>query len=120
MDTLGYLNSLEAPRWDGGRSSDNGINCPELGKQLNVLWKKNKQLFLGFSSGLFMEGAPALWSGAWLVGRASLPSWESHVPCFNDFWWRLWVKVRFSIVQSWKSVLCSPRDGKEMEIVGWV
>lgn len=74
---LGYLNSVEAPRWDRGRSSDNGRNCTRLGKQQNVLWKK-KMLYLGLSGGLFMERAPALWNGDGLVGRASLPSWESH------------------------------------------
>lgn len=87
METFGLFKQSEVPRRDGGRSSDNGINCTRLGKQLNVLWKKKKMLFLVLSSDLFMEGAPALWNGAGLVGRASLPSWESHVPCFNDFWW---------------------------------
>lgn len=42
---LGYLNSLEVPRWDGERSSDNGINCTRLGKQLNVLWTKKKKCY---------------------------------------------------------------------------
>lgn len=32
---------------------------------------RKKILFLGLSSGLFMEGAPALWNGAVLAGRAS-------------------------------------------------
>lgn len=45
---LGYLNSLEAPRRDGGRSSDNGINCTRLGKQLNIIWKKKPVIFRPF------------------------------------------------------------------------
>lgn len=36
----------------------------------------------------------------------------SHMPGFNNFWLWLWMKVSFSIVQSWKSVFHSPRDGK--------
>lgn len=45
---------------------------------MHKVWKaagcpleEKKILFLGLSSGLFMEGAPALWNGAVVVGRAS-------------------------------------------------
>lgn len=45
---LGYLNSLEAPGWDGRRSSDNAIKCTRFGKQLDVLCKKKNIIFRPF------------------------------------------------------------------------